>query len=87
MDPNPNSNDDYIKASGFDAETKACVRACEPAAAAKTASDYAHIVWAYAVLWALFAGYGALLWRRQQSMRADLARLRGALPAGRNGSA
>lgn len=47
--------------------------------AAKTARDYEHIVWAYGVLWALFAAYGLFLWRRSARLRADMDELRRSL--------
>lgn len=64
--------DQYEPALGLDRATKSCVRACEAEAAAKTASDYQHIVWSYGVLWALFAGYGVLLWRRSNRQRVEM---------------
>lgn len=73
--PNPANNDDYVRdetaAKGF----QGCVRACEAEASAKTASDYQHIVWAYGVIWSIFAVYGILLWRRAVSQQADMAEL------------
>jgi hypothetical protein len=65
--------DDYEPVTGRDQETVACVRACEAEAAAKTASDYAHVVWAYGVLWSLFAIYGVMLWRRATRQRVEIA--------------
>lgn len=64
--------DDYEPVTGLDRETIECQRACEAVAAQKTASDYEHIVWAYGILWALFCGYGILLWRRGEKIRADV---------------
>ncbi len=58
------ANDDYEPVEGLDQQTVQCVRACESEAAAKTASDYEHIVWAYGVIWSLFVIYGVFLWRR-----------------------
>jgi hypothetical protein len=72
----PAKDDAYEPVTGLDQGTVQCVRACEAEAAAKTASDYEHVVWAYGVLWALFAGYGVLLWRRAVAQRQDLAELR-----------
>ena len=48
-------SDEYEPVTGKDQETVQCVRACEAEAAEKTASDYSHVVWAYGVIWALFA--------------------------------
>jgi hypothetical protein len=72
----PASDDQYEPVTGKDAETVKCVRACEAEAAAKTASDYDHVVWAYGVIWALFCGYGILLWMRSKAQQADLAELK-----------
>ncbi len=71
----PSGGDEYEPVTGLDQQTVQCVRACEAEAAAKTASDYAHVVWAYGILWSLFAGYGVLLWRRAVAQRADVAEL------------
>jgi hypothetical protein len=70
------AEDEYEPVTGLDVETVQCVRACEAEAAAKTASDYEHVVWAYGVIWALFAGYGIFLWLRATSQRQDIAELR-----------
>ena len=67
--------DDYEPVQGLDQQTVACVRACESEAAAKTASDYEHIVWAYGVIWALFAVYGVMLWRRASRQAVEIADL------------
>jgi len=69
-------SDEYEPVRGLDVETQQCVRACEAEAAAKTASDYQHVIWAYGVLWSLFAAFGVLLWRRAKQQQADLAELR-----------
>lgn len=69
-------DDQYEPVTGRDQATVQCVRACEAEAAAKTASDYAHVVWAYGVIWSLFAIYGVMLWRRGQAQRNDLDELR-----------
>jgi hypothetical protein len=73
--------DDYEPVTGRDQETVACVRACEAEAAAKTASDYAHVVWAYGVLWSLFAIYGVMLWRRATRQRVEIADMMSRLDA------
>lgn len=70
------ADDDYEPVTGLDQDTVQCVRACEAEAAAKTASDYSHVVWAYGVIWALFAAYGVLLWQRASAQRIDTAELR-----------
>jgi hypothetical protein len=73
--------DEYEPVTGRDQETVACVRACEAEAAAKTASDYAHVVWAYGVIWSLFAIYGVLLWRRATRQRVEIADMMSRLDA------
>jgi hypothetical protein len=76
-------DDTYEPVTGLDAETIQCVRACEAVAAEKTASDYQHVVWAYGVIWSLFAAYGVLLWRRAQRQNDDLAELQRRVDAAR----
>lgn len=72
-------DDEYEAVEGLDVQTQQCVRAHEAQAAAKTASDYAHVVWAYGVIWSLFAVYGIMLWRRATRQRAEVADLRSRL--------
>ena len=72
----PAADEQYEPVTGLDAQTVKCVRACEAEAAKKTASDYSHVVWAYGVIWALFAAYGVLLWRRAGRQADDLAELK-----------
>jgi hypothetical protein len=69
------AEDEYEPVEGIDADTIACQRACEAVAAAKTASDYQHVVWAYGVLWSLFAIYGLLLWWRAGKQKVEIADL------------
>ena len=68
-------DDEYEAVEGLDAKSVELERQIEAKAAAKTASDYEHIVWAYGVIWALFAIYGILLWRRAGRLQGDLDRL------------
>ncbi len=68
-------SDEYEPVKNLDQQTIACVRACESEAAAKTASDYEHIVWAYGVIWSLFAIYGVMLWRRGSRQAIEVADL------------
>ena len=85
QNPNPPA-DGYAPVAGRSREDKELLSALEEQAAAKTASDYEHIVWAYGVLWALFAAYGLFLWRRSARLRADMDDLRRAIE-GRAGGA
>jgi len=68
--------DEYEAVEGLSRGDIECQRAHEAIAAKKTASDYQHIVWAYGVLWSLFAIYGVMLLRRGQRLRADVDSLR-----------
>lgn len=70
---------EYGPAVGRSLADKEKVRQLEQIAAEKTANDYIHIVWAYGVLWALFAAYGLFLWRRSARLRADMNDLRAVL--------
>lgn len=74
-------DDEYEAVEGLDRAAIECQRSFEAVAAKKTASDYAHIVWAYGVLWSLFAIYGVMLWRRGQRLRGDVQALRARLDA------
>jgi hypothetical protein len=64
------------KVEGRDPTTVRLKREYEAEVENKVASDYNHIVWAYGIIWALFAGYGVLLWRRSSAQKADLDNLR-----------
>lgn len=72
----PMADPAYGPAVGLSLKEKEQVRQLEGIAAEKTARDYQHIVLAYGVLWALFAGYGIFLWRRSARLRADMDDLR-----------
>jgi hypothetical protein len=72
-------DDEYAPVVGISKEDTATLRMLEGKAADKTARDYEHIVWAYGVLWALFAAYGLFLWRRSARLRADMNDLQRAL--------
>ncbi len=60
------------KVEGRDPKTVRLKREYESQVENKVASDYSHIVWAYGIIWALFAIYGVILWRRTLAQRADL---------------
>jgi hypothetical protein len=75
----PPQGDEYEAVEGLDRAAIECQRSFEAVAAKKTASDYEHIVWAYGVLWSIFAVYGVLLWRRGQRLRGDVDALRARL--------
>lgn len=65
-------DDGYEVVEGLDPVSQQCIRAHEVEAAKKTAKDYSHIVWAYGIIWVVFAIYGALLWRRAVAQRAAI---------------
>lgn len=64
------------RVEGRDRETMRIKAEVEAEVKAKVASDYAHVVWAYGIIWAIFAIYGLTLWRRASVQKADLATLR-----------
>lgn len=76
LEPEIPQDEEYEAVEGLDRASIECTRIHEAAAAKKTASDYQHIVWAYGVLWSLFAIYGVMLWRRGQRLRSDVETLR-----------
>ena len=69
------------KVEGRDRETVRLKREYEAEVENKVASDYSHIVWAYGIIWALFAIYGVILWRRGTAQQADLDDLAAKLDA------
>ncbi|GEM_PF-2109981 len=64
------------KVEGRDRQTVRLKREYEAEVESKVASDYSHIVWAYGIIWALFATYGVILWRRGSTQARDLEALR-----------
>jgi hypothetical protein len=72
----PSETNSTKKVEGRDPTTVRLKREYEAEVENKVASDYNHIVWAYGIIWALFAGYGVLLWRRSSAQKADLDNLR-----------
>jgi hypothetical protein len=76
--PNENPSQPEVgptRVEGRDPTTVRLKREYEAEVENKVASDYSHIVWAYGIIWALFALYGVLLWRRAAAQRADLEAL------------
>jgi len=67
------------RVEGRDPKTVRLKRAYEAEVENKVASDYNHIVWAYGIIWALFAIYGVMLWRRAVAQKADVAALQAKL--------
>lgn len=60
------------RVEGRDPKTVRLKRKYEAEVENKVASDYSHIVWAYGIIWTLFAIYGVLLWRRAAAQKADV---------------
>lgn len=78
--PQPDAKSaEYAPVVGVSVADKQRLGELESIASAKSARDYEHVIWAYGVLWALFAGYGLFLWRRSARLRADMNDLRRAL--------
>ncbi len=75
------ADDGYEPVTGRDTRSIELERMIEARAAAKTASDYAHVIWAYGVIWSLFAIYGLILWRRVRRVQADVRALTSRLDA------
>ncbi|RMG98728.1 MAG: hypothetical protein D6705_05130 [Deltaproteobacteria bacterium] len=71
----PGGQDAYEPVVGRDLASIELERQIEARAAAKTASDYAHIVWAYGILWTVVTLYVLYLYRRVVRLRRDLASL------------
>jgi hypothetical protein len=68
--------DGYEPAVGFDRATTEAKRSLEPVVYDKVVSDMTHVVWAYGIIFALFAVYAVTLWRRARSLSTDLDALR-----------
>ena len=67
----PAQTSEFEVVSGLDPATVKLKRVYEAQVEAKVASDYQHIVWAYGIIWALFAAYGWVLWRRARAQLRD----------------
>jgi hypothetical protein len=50
-------------------------------AVARVQQNQAHVIWAYAAIWIVAAGFVIFLWRRQQGLQAEIASLRRDLEA------
>ena len=75
----PPADDEYETVEGLDQQTTKLKREYEAQVEQKVASDYAHIVWAYGVIWSLFAIYGVTLLVRSIRQQRDLAALQSEL--------
>lgn len=70
------ADDEYEAVEGLDQETQSLMRKYEAKVERKVASDNAHIVAAYGVIWSLFAIYGVFLLIRTFRQQRDLADLK-----------
>ena len=71
----PPRTDEYEAVEGLDQETIELKREYEAQVEKKVASDYVHIMWAYAIVWVLFVGYGVYLWVRARRIEEDVRAL------------
>ncbi len=70
------TGDDYAPVGDFDRETVEAKKELEPVVYDKVMSDLNHVVWAYGIIFALFAVYGVYLWRKAVGNAADVEALR-----------
>lgn len=80
----PAATGDYAPVSDFDRETVEMKKELEPAVYDKVMSDLNHVVWAYGIIFALFAAYAVFLWRKASANAADVEALKREI-AKRNG--
>lgn len=67
---------EWVTVQGLDRQTVELKRAYEAEVEEKVTKDHQHVVWAYGLIWSIFAVYGLLLWRRAGRLERDLADLR-----------
>jgi len=79
--PAADGGDEYEVVEGLDQETQGLMRKYEAKVERKVASDNAHIIAAYGVIWSLFAIYGVFLLVRNFRQQRDLADLKKQLDA------
>ncbi|TPV96768.1 MAG: hypothetical protein B7733_02940 [Myxococcales bacterium FL481] len=77
--PGGQDDGDWVPVEGLDRQTVELKRAYEAEVEEKVTKDHAHVVWAYGLIWAIFAAYGLVLWRRSGRLERDLADLRSRL--------
>ena len=78
--------DGYQAVAGLDPASKRLEREIEARAHQKVASDHAHLIWAYGIIWSLFVLYGWWLTRNARRLRADVQALRDRMDAADNPS-
>ncbi|HEY5924483.1 MAG TPA: hypothetical protein VIV11_22550 [Kofleriaceae bacterium] len=64
-----------------DAKSDAKILEMHQQAAGQVAENQRHVIYAYAAMWILAAGFVAFMWWRQQALKAELAQLRRDLDA------
>lgn len=72
---------------GIDPATIRLKRAYEAQVEKKVMSEAQHIIWAYGLIWVIFAAYAAFLAKKYSSLRADLASLEQSMGQGPGSSA
>ena len=72
---------EYESVSNFDRKTVEMKKELEAEVYDKVMSDLNHVTWAYGVIFALFAAYGAYLLHRGAKLREDLDALQRQLDA------
>ncbi len=73
--PAPAEEEGYEPVEGRDLASVELERALEARAAEKFASDMAHVVWAYGILWTVVTLYVLYLYRRIVRIERDLGAL------------
>ena len=68
-------DDQWEAVEGLDRKTVELKRAYEAQVEKKVADDATAIIWAYGIMWSLFAIYGMMLWRRATRLDDDLKAL------------
>lgn len=67
---------------GIDPATIRLKRAYEAQVEKKVMSEASHIIWAYGLIWVLFAIYAGFLAKKHKALRADLDALRQSIDKG-----
>lgn len=70
---------EFETVEGIDAATIKLKREYEAQVEHKVMNESTHIIWAYGLLWVIFAAYAIYLTRKSSSLQADLQALQGEL--------
>lgn len=66
---------EFETVEGIDPATIRLKREYEAQVERKVMNESTHIIWAYGLLWVIFAGYAIYLTRKSQSLKADVLAL------------